>query len=94
MKSIKLKKELNISKLLPRLLVGLFLAIGLATVLFGYLLFIRPPEAEVVSSVSAEIEDISIRFDNEKILGLFDSSYDTSNIKDPSFQTKDPFILF
>lgn len=92
---IQIKKpDIDLAKKMPYIFVVTFLVIGLAIVSFGYVLLNRAPEESVVSSVQKEIDDLSVKFDKKKIDKLFDTTYSTANVKDPSFPTKNPFIGF
>lgn len=93
---IKLKKpeNLDMAKVVPRLLLAAFLTTGVAIVAFGYFSFTRPPEESVVLEAKKELEEASVEFDREKVLNLFDSSYDVSKIKEQPYKTKNPFLKF
>lgn len=98
MKNIELKMpKVNTSawsRRLPHIFLLTFLIIGLLLLGFGYYIFKRAPQEAVVLKARNEIDEINISFDKEKIYGLFDSSYDTSKIKDPAYTPKNPFLRF
>lgn len=98
MKNIDLKiPKVNtsfIARRMPQILLSTFLIIGLLLLAFGYFIFTRAPEEAVVLQTKNEIDEISITFNKDKILNLFDSEYDISKIKDPSYTPKNPFLRF
>lgn len=98
MKNIDIKMpKVNTSsweRRMPQILLLMFLVIGILLLVFGYFIFSRAPEEAVVLSAKSEIEEVSITFNKDKVLGLFDSRYDTSKIKDPQYVPKNPFLRF
>lgn len=95
MKKIELKKpNIDISAKLPYILVGASLVVGVLIVFFAYFLFNRNPEDSFVSSAQSEVDNISINFNKKTSSQLFDSSYYISNVKDPGFSGKNPFLGF
>lgn len=98
MKKIEIKfikpGSLDMAKIMPRVLLATFLITGITIVVFGYFVFTRQPEESVVLEAKKELEEASIEFNREKVLNLFDSSYDISNIKEQPYKTKNPFLKF
>ena len=88
------KININFAKQMPYILAGLFMAIGIFVLGFGYILFNRGPEASVKTAASQEVNNLTINVNMQKVHQLFDSGYDTSGIKNPGYQTKDPFAGF
>jgi hypothetical protein len=98
MKNPKIKipkvKRPNLGKWMPYIFIGMFFVMGVMILSLGYFVFKRPPEESVVSRADSELEEISIELDRDKVIKLFDSGYDISNIKAPVFKTKNPFLTF
>ncbi|MEK7447651.1 MAG: hypothetical protein AAB632_02560 [Patescibacteria group bacterium] len=98
MKKIDLKmpnvNTAKMTKRLPQVLLLMILVIGILLLGFVYFIFTRNPENDVLLKNKAEIDEISIKFDKTKILNLFDSKYDISQIKDPSYTPKNPFLRY
>jgi len=96
MKNPKIKipkvKKPNIGKWVPYIFVGMFFVVGIVILALGYFAFKRPAEGNVVSKANSELEEINIDLDRDKVLKLFDADYSTSNIKEPPFPTKNPFL--
>ena len=90
----KIKKKINLEKFIPYIVIFAFLIMGVIIVVFGYFIFNREPEDVVVLGAKQELDEVSIKFDNDQIKELFDSSYSTSEIKDPFFIPKNPFTGF
>lgn len=96
MKNPKLKipnlKKPKIGKWVPYIFIGVFLLMGALILGFGYFSFKRPAEDSIISKAKSELQEINIDFNREKVLNLFNAEYSTSNIKEPSFPTKNPFL--
>ena len=88
------KINLNFSKQMPYILVGIFLLTGVFVLVFGYVLFKRAPDAAVKTAASQEIDSLSIHMSIGKMDRLFDAGYNTDNIKNPGYATKNPFAGF
>ncbi len=88
------KFNIKLTKQMPYILVGLFLAVGIALLVFGYTLFNREPEAAVKTAATQEMDNLTIHISVSKIDKLLNSGYNTSNIKNPGYPTKNPFAGF
>lgn len=96
MKNPKIKipnfKKPKLDKSVPYIFAGAFLLMGALILSFGYFAFKRPAEESVVSKANSELEEIRIDLNRDKVLKLFDANYSISNIKEPPFPTKNPFL--
>jgi uncharacterized protein YpmS len=90
----QIKKKINLEKFIPYIVLLSFLIMGAVIISFGYFIFNREPEKAVVSGARQELDEISIKFDKDKIEKLFDSSYSTAEVNEPPFQPKNPFTGF
>ncbi|RJO61874.1 hypothetical protein C4544_01635 [candidate division WS5 bacterium] len=96
-KAIKHKghaRKADFAKFIPYIIILVILLMGCALTAFGYFIFNREADSLVVSEAEKQLQDVSLHFDKKKIKGLFDASYSTSGIKEPSFTPKNPFTGF
>lgn len=88
----KAKSKNKKTKLLSAVLTLVILITGSGLIAFGQFLFTRNPSSEEMVTVDKESENIGIRFDEEKINLLFESSAEMPEISKPLYKTKNsPF---
>jgi len=84
----------KLGKSAPYVFIFIFIVAGLLILALGYFAFQRPPEKSLVDKENNSLQEIQIDLDKNKVLKLFDSEYSVSNIKEPTFPTKNPFLNF
>lgn len=87
-------KNINFQRKLPYLLLSLFAFICFSIAGFVYFNFNRKTDEGVITEAKAEIQEVQIKFNSQKILDLFDHQPDFRTLEIPENAPKNPFVEF